>query len=405
MKRYLVIADDITGSNDTGVQLTRRGIDTIVTVNPHGIGNDANSYVLDCESRSLSGSDAYSVVKNCLAHINLTDFDCVIKKVDSTIRGNVAEETMAVDEAIGAELVLFAPALPNLHRTTKNAIHMLNGVPVSQTEIANDPKTPVKNDNLIGVLSAVYDEPIGHISLSDIRNRQICFDSHRVYAADSVTNTDMETLVREAMKTGKKVLWVGSSGIADNLLEAERQTFPALAVVASVSEVTRAQIKFAGEKGARIVIVPAYELVKNRKHEEYISLAVDYLQSGEDVMLVSATSHDRSAMEKSDMAGLELGMSVDEMGHFIQDALGEMAEAVLTRTKVSGVFLSGGDTAIGFFQRMKLSGCKINEEIMVGIPSMTIVGGKSDGLKLITKAGAFGTPDAIFFAMRKLKEY
>jgi len=122
-------------------------------------------------------------------------------------------------------------------------------------------------------------------------------------------------------------------------------------------------------------------------------------------MLVSATSHDRSAMEKSDMAGLELGMSVDEMGHFIQDALGEMAEAVLTRTKVSGVFLSGGDTAIGFFQRMKLSGCKINEEIMVGIPSMTIVGGKSDGLKLITKAGAFGTPDAIFFAMRKLKEY
>jgi len=204
MKRYLVIADDITGSNDTGVQLTRRGIDTIVTVNPHGIRNDANSYVLDCESRSLSGSDAYSVVKNCLAHINLADFDCVIKKVDSTIRGNVAEETMAVDEAIGAELVLFAPALPNLHRTTKNAIHMLNGVPVSQTEIANDPKTPVKNDNLIGVLSAVYDEPIGHISLSDIRNRQICFDSHRVYAADSVTNADMETLVREAMKTGKK---------------------------------------------------------------------------------------------------------------------------------------------------------------------------------------------------------
>ena len=35
---------------------------------------------------------------------------------------------------------------------------------------------------------------------------------------------------------------------------------------------------------------------------------------------------------------------------------------------------------------------------------MKLVGGKKDGLKVVTKAGAFGEEDAILFAFRKLKE-
>ena len=30
MNRYLIVADDFTGSNDTGVQMCRRGLDTSV---------------------------------------------------------------------------------------------------------------------------------------------------------------------------------------------------------------------------------------------------------------------------------------------------------------------------------------------------------------------------------------
>ena len=40
----------------------------------------------------------------------------------------------------------------------------------------------------------------------------------------------------------------------------------------------------------------------------------------------------------------------------------------------------------------------------MGIPMMRLIGGKAAGVKMVTKAGAFGTPDAINNAFRKLKE-
>lgn len=50
-------------------------------------------------------------------------------------------------------------------------------------------------------------------------------------------------------------------------------------------------------------------------------------------------------------------------------------------------------------------GSEILSEIMVGIPLIQVKGGEFDGLKLVTKAGAFGADNAIAFAMRKLKEH
>jgi uncharacterized protein YgbK (DUF1537 family) len=44
------------------------------------------------------------------------------------------------------------------------------------------------------------------------------------------------------------------------------------------------------------------------------------------------------------------------------------------------------------------------EEVITGIPLMKLTGGEFNGLKIITKAGAFGKNEAIEYCMRKLKE-
>ncbi|HHY52527.1 MAG TPA: four-carbon acid sugar kinase family protein, partial [Clostridiales bacterium] len=77
---------------------------------------------------------------------------------------------------------------------------------------------------------------------------------------------------------------------------------------------------------------------------------------------------------------------------------------VLEQFRPRGVFLTGGDTAISFMRALEASGSMIQTEILVGIPMMRLRGGPWDGLKIITKAGAFGREDAIDFALRKLKE-
>ena len=48
-------------------------------------------------------------------------------------------------------------------------------------------------------------------------------------------------------------------------------------------------------------------------------------------------------------------------------------------------------------------GSEILAEILVGVPLVRVKGGACEGLKLVTKAGAFGTEDAAAFAMRKNK--
>ena len=50
----------------------------------------------------------------------------MIKKVDSTMRGNIAAEIKAVDEHFKPELMIFAPALPDLKRTTIDGVQCLN---------------------------------------------------------------------------------------------------------------------------------------------------------------------------------------------------------------------------------------------------------------------------------------
>lgn len=59
---------------------------------------------------------------------------------------------------------------------------------------------------------------------------------------------------------------------------------------------------------------------------------------------------------------------------------------------------------MGVLDAMGADGSEILSEIAIGIPMMRIIGGGLDGIKVVTKAGAFGNEDAIQFAFRRLKE-
>ena len=72
MERYFIVADDFTGSNDTGVQLTRRGVRTKVVLSPSAVADDGLSYVLDTESRNMPGeTHVLYITPKCLLKINV----------------------------------------------------------------------------------------------------------------------------------------------------------------------------------------------------------------------------------------------------------------------------------------------------------------------------------------------
>ncbi|MCL2381293.1 MAG: four-carbon acid sugar kinase family protein [Treponema sp.] len=405
MKNYLVIADDFTGSNDTGVQVRRRGIPVRVVFSSQGI-TGKESCVLDTESRALPEEDAFQRVLGEAGNIPFENFYRVIKKVDSTLRGNIGAETRALDQCYKPEMIVFAPAFPDLGRTTVNRIHCLNGVPVSQTELAKDPKTPVKTDDIQDIMTGAFPgEKVIHTGLEAVRSGAFSFDGGRIFCFDAASNSDLQIIVRTVLSTAKRVLWVGSAALADNLLNVEQSIPPALAVVASVSSVARNQIQYAEKQGVSLVKVPLYDILeKTVSPEDAAAQAIALLKEGKDVILLSSSTYSEDERQKNEESARRAGLSTEEMSDFTQRMIGRIAVMVLDGAVVSGLFLSGGDTAMSCFECAGALGSSIVTEIAVGIPLMRLIGGKHEGLKVVTKAGAFGREDAVFYALRKLRE-
>jgi uncharacterized protein YgbK (DUF1537 family) len=405
MNHYLIVADDFTGSNDTGVQIRRRGIPVSVVFSGRGVIGKS-SYVLDTESRGLSEDAAFRKVASETGKIPFKNFSRIIKKVDSTLRGNIGVETKALDEHYKPELIIFAPAFPDLGRTTINRVHQLNGTPITWTELARDPKTPVKVDDIRQILSGAFPgETVTHIDLEAVRGEKIDLSGGRIFSFDAAANTDLAAIVRAVLAEGKRVLWVGAAALADNLLGVERSIPPALAVIASLSSVTRGQVLYAEKQGVSLIKAPLCEILETTAYpEETVDQAAALLKEGKDVILSASSTYSEDEFRKTEDGARRYGLSTEAMSAFTQNLMGTLALRVLESARISGLFLSGGDTAISCFEHAGALGSSIITEIAAGIPIMRLIGGKHEGLKVVTKAGAFGKEDAVFYALRKLRE-
>lgn len=400
----MIIADDFTGAADTGVQLRRRGLAANVVFAGKKLPAGEGCTVIDTESRAASPDAAVSAVRRACDGLDFESYKHVIKKVDSTLRGNIASEVAALDSCYKPDLVVFAPALPALGRTTENGVQLLNGVPLSKTELARDPKNPVTEDNITRLLAAAYAEPVRHVSLDEARGG-FSFAGTRVFTFDAVTDEDMRAIIAAARLVSRRVLYVGTAAMADNIMELESAAPPVLGVIASVSDVTRVQAREAEASGIKSIVIPFHKMLDNGSaRAEHARAAVQSLKSGRDTMLISSAALDRAELDAERAERERLGMTIAEASDYVRREMGYIAAEVLEGAAVSGIFVTGGDTALGLLNALGADGSEILSEVSVGIPMMRLIGGKASGVKIVTKAGAFGASDAIKSAFRKLKE-
>ena len=273
--RYLIIADDYTGANDTGVQLRRRGFPTEVLFSGKPVCQD-KSVVIDTESRTVHPDHAYEIVSHALEQVDFSQFRHIIKKIDSTMRGNIAMEIRAVDEAFHPELIVFAPALPALGRTTVDGVQRLHGVEICKTELSRDPKNPVVEDNLVSLLGRIYEERIQLKRLPEIRSSSFSLTDSRIFVCDAETDEDLSRIVQATRRSQKTALYIGTAGIADSLMELEQPSLPSLGVAASISTVTNRQMHFCEQQGITLIKLPVDKILQGSDTaEHYVQKAVE----------------------------------------------------------------------------------------------------------------------------------
>lgn len=400
--KYLIIADDFTGSNDTGVQMKKRGIPVKVGLFPTS-KVITSSVVLDTESRNLTTNDAYNKVKKMTETVlENNEFDLVYKKVDSTLRGNIIEEIKAIDDVFKPDKIVFAPAYPSIKRTTEKSIHQLNNTPLMSTEFAEDPLSPIITDNITKLLENGYDEDVTHHGLNDLDSIKQRFNKGKLHTFDSVKESDLTTIASALLDNEYKILWVGSAGLANALFRVLYPLKPVLAVVGSISENSLKQVAYAEQNGVPIFEIGNDDIFDKTKIDSIVIKAVNSLEKNGNLIITAAKT--RKNYEDTIKYAKSKNISKEDSSWYVQNYLANLTKGVLSKIELSGMFLTGGATAISVMDSINTTSVDIQEEILTGTVHSTLSDGPFKGLNIVTKAGAFGEKEDLLYSLEKIRE-
>ena len=258
--KIVVIADDLTGANDTGVQFAKQGLKTLVLLCAPGSPSelDEDVLVVDTQSRALSPTEAYrKVTETALLFKNRDRFQTLYKKIDSTLRGNLGTEIDAIMDACGLELAIVAPAFPENGRMTVGGCHFLGNAPLEATEISRDPLCPVTESHIPTLMAKQTKRTVGHIGIKSViagtegileAMRQLDAAGRKILVCDAWQEEHLKMIALAAVRLDRPILWVGSAGLAEyvpmalGLGAASADKKPVVVIAGSVSNVTRGQV-------------------------------------------------------------------------------------------------------------------------------------------------------------------
>ena len=418
-----IIADDLTGANDSGSQFSAKGLSAAVLFDS-GLTeakdlSRVDVVAIDTDSRALSAGRAYEKSRRAAEWLYAAGTRHIYKKIDSSLRGNWGAEVDAVMDVFRPDFAVIAPAFPRMGRTTRNGIHQIDGIPVDRTEMSRDPKTPVTESDLLRILSAQSRRRAHLVSEQELdRLREKGSEWKRrgveLLVFDAERDEHLGKIARSVAQSGFRVLWVGSAGLAGWLPEAlsltgkssisatgqrapQRRADRVLVVAGSQSSVTKRQILRLVETNAVQPLVLDVSAILDpaewkARRDGFVEEANKAFASGKDVVITLNSEKRRLNHE---------GWAHRDAALRIVDRLGELTSRLVAFHPRLGLVLTGGDTARAVCRHLGIGGIRLLEETAPGIPLGQLAG--PHPLYAVTKAGAFGEEDALVKAVNKLK--
>ena len=400
--KLLIVADDLTGGLDTGVQFARQGVTTRIVVNPDGTGDwtetDVQVLVAVTESRRLSPEAAYSVVFRIVAEAKRAGIPYVYKKTDSALRGNIGAELSAALAASGADMLPFLPAFPRLRRTTAGGRHYIDGVPVSASVFGRDPFNPVPESDVRRLIAAQTDAPVWNAA------PQTLAAGYGICVVDAQSDGDLECAGTRLRELGMLSVSAGCAGFAaflPSLLMLRTGAPPVipalgdglLVVCGSVNPITRRQLDWAEGHGfTRLRLTPAQKLEGD---------AVALPPPGIRWLILDANDPDPENAPTLAHARAR-GYDLDAVRRRITASLAE-ALAALEPEWPGALLITGGDTLLQCLTRLGAHGVEPMLELFPGVAlSKCCLAGRERFV--ISKSGGFGE-QTLITDLQKLIQY
>jgi len=431
MPQCIVIADDLTGANATGVLLKKMEYRTYTVMNMERLNlnslKECDCIMYPTDSRGVEKDIAYNRVYNVAGLLKRDDVKLYSKRIDSTLRGNIGAETDAVLDVLGEEYIaVAAPCFPVSGRTVIGNFMLVHGLPLHKTEAAFDPKTPVLTSEVNAIFQKQSKYQVSSIKMNDMSDGKQALAGRileekekgaRIIVMDCVTQEDLD-LIADAVITSKVKFVAIDPGVFTATL-ARKIIIPAdkaekkkiLAVVGSVNPVTRNQMEemWLTQKAAYNVMVDTKMLIESpagRKRE--INRVIDEVlasASGYDILSVTGDGiYPENRISFPDYAR-KLNSDVDALSKSINDAFAEITYQIFKRNSLfKGLYTCGGDITVSVSTRFAAAGLCLQDEVLPLAAYGTFLKGEFDGVHIITKGGMVGEKDALNRCITYLKQ-
>lgn len=400
--KLLVIADDLTGGLDTGVQFALRGIASRVLVDQRkwqsGKWDEGQVLILDTETRGMEGPKAYKTVKDIVHDACEDGINCIYKKTDSGLRGNIGYELQAVLDGQGTGLLHYVPAYPRKGRVTRQGIQYVDGVPVAESMFGADLYEPVRYSYIPDIIHEQSQIPVEQDTGQQTPGRE----EKKIRLYDATDEKELDRIARQVAgsKADGVTLMAGCAGFAEALCRTIQETpgrMPVLekkerflAVIGSIHPVASRQIAYARKAG-----FGRFRLTQEQ-------LAEGYWESGEGQCLLHTWRkmwHSRrrwildagEIFGQEDMQGyvVKTGARKEAVRKRIADCLGIVTRALMEDADQTALLVTGGDTLAGVMRKLGVQELEPRGELLQEVVYSEFTReGRQAGL--LSKSGSFG---------------
>ena len=422
------VADDLTGATTTGVLLARSKARTAVffneeaAVKAEGV-EDLDAILISSNSRPLPANEAYEKVKSATAALKRMGVKYFSKRIDTTLRGGVGVEIDAMMDVVGDDAVaVVVPAMPQSRRLLVGGYSVIDGVALINTPVAQDVRTPVKENYIPRLLGQQTRRNVNLVTLDEVLEGEEAIRDAleaareaggEVIIVDAITIEDVEEIAKACIELKWNVIAVDPGPFTSKLAyyrdligqeepnippEAEEDGRTVLIAAGSATPVTKKQMEVLCEdpRHVRISVDPV-ALIEGG--DAALDEAFRAVHKAED--LLNSENPPRAILFETALHGELLnlaeedskrhyaeGMSADRINAGLGTIISQLLE-LCGREKVAGLYTTGGDTMVNVCYQLGVECIEVMDYVIPQTDIGRLVG-SYDGLPIVGKGGLTG---------------
>ena len=423
------VADDLTGATTTGVLLARSKARTAVFFNEEaaekteGI-DELDAILISSNSRPLPANEAYDKVKSATIALKKMGVEYFSKRIDTTLRGGVGVEIDAMlDQMKEGTVAVVVPAMPQSRRILVGGYYVIDGVALINTPVAQDVRTPVKENYIPRLLEGQTRRKVGLVTLDKVLAGEEVIEEAlaeqkkagcEVIVVDGITLEDVENIAKACISLRWDVVAVDPGPFTSKLafyrelISAEEPNIPpqadeagktVLIAAGSATPVTKKQMEILCQDPRHVRVsvepLPLIEGGDVALDEVFkaVNKAAELLESDNQpraILFETALHGELLNLDEEDnkrhYAG---GMSANRINAGLGMIISQLLEKV-GKEKVAGLYTTGGDTMVNVCYQLGVECIEVMDYVIPQTDVGRLVGSKYSGLPVVGKGGLTG---------------